>query len=156
MSTTEPVELASQQLDESLREAVAPVVEQVERLDAVIAKREAELASLRETRKRAQRVLFALDPQRKPPKGESTSGQRAGALARAERENAEKLQRVRAYVTRNGNGEIGVSDLTAAPELAGIGRGKLTELLARLADEGTLRLDRIGSGGAKIYRLVSP
>lgn len=147
---------STDQVESGLRDLLAPVQEQIEALDELIEAHEKRLFELRSVRRRAQKVLAAIET----PSPNGSPSQRTARLSavtteRHRRERAEKKTRVVDYVRRHPDDDIRAKDLegTALGEPP-ISRGLMYELLRELADENVLRLDRLGSGGMAIYRLA--
>jgi hypothetical protein len=155
MRLTEADPSAPAAVEEALDEAVAPVVEQLKRLDNYIASREEELVSLRATRKRAARVLAAYDAERFPLREPGTSAQKKSGETRSSKDRDEKRARVEKYVRARPEEVVSVANINGDAALAGISRSMLGELLGELADRGVLRLDHVARGGSKQYRLIA-
>jgi len=141
-------------IDHALQEAVASLAERVVALDASIAYHEARLAELRAARKKVERVQQVVNPVAKETKVRRPFHDRSPM-----RSNQAKRDQLRDYVREHPGEDLSVSRMpgvngTTGRGWNGISRDLLRTLFRELADEGTIRLDRIGSGRSQVYRLV--
>lgn len=133
--------------DAALQEALEPLRQQMAMIETEITQLEERLRDRRNVRTNVGRALIALDPQWAAdhrPKGKKSKG--------GPRMSDEKLEKLRALIRERGPN----ADLSA-PELApalGLATSTLNPALSYLADQGFLRLDRMGGqrGTTKFYR----
>jgi len=142
---------SADELRAELAATVDPIRNSVAKLDVDIASLEATLAELKGLRKAAAAMIRLQDPsfesESKPgPKPPSSNGNHGVA--------PETLATIREWVVGiadeypDGFGVRQLADRPDAPK----SRATLTNAFAALSDEGTLRKDRIGQGGAVIYK----
>jgi Mn-dependent DtxR family transcriptional regulator len=145
MSTTQNVRA-------ELVNLAAPLRTQVKALDKEIADAESALADMHATRRDAARALSLLDPTFEPkskpgpkPKTSSSGGTHVAP---------DTVDRIQTWLRAHANGEP-----FAPRELMEAGydvtsRATLTNALHQMHEQGLLRLDRRGMGGAKFYRFA--
>jgi hypothetical protein len=134
---------------EAIEKIVAPAREELARIDGEIETKLRELDELKGARRPLARVLNAANPQAKPGK---KSAQPKGVQPSQERKD-EVLAFLRSHPELV---EITARAIHEHPEQnGGISRTYLNAILQRLHEEGSLRLDRLGPQGSKIYKLTS-
>ena len=152
-------------LDQALRATLDPVRQHLATIDARIAEVEAELASLREVRRRAASIVRVLDPEEPRP------GPKKDTRVRPDRDRTispDTVELIAAALRARFDPE---DDLVAMrlgtdPEFARAIRSnpgdataqKVSKALRELQDRGAVRLDRVGLGAkanrAKVFRLT--
>jgi hypothetical protein len=145
-----PSSSITDELNAELAALVQPLIERVERIDEELAEISKRTTELREIRKRAETTIRNLDPSRVPTKETPPTG-----FAPSET----KIEELRSYLGthRDSLNEDGFSsaDLIKRDDWNGLASASYTSVLLRtLHDRGIVRLDRRGTGGAKIFRLV--
>jgi hypothetical protein len=144
----------SEQLNTALAEMVAPIQAHLDQIEREIEDAETKLAALKEARKRATTVLYDADPSLKPSKTKSKSN--GGTTSRI---SPARMELFREWVEANRddiNEGVGISgtDLSFKhPELFG-NQSTANKALKELHEEGVLRLDSMGRGGRKNYKVV--
>ena len=139
---------------------VGPLVELVEKLNATIVEREAELAGLRETRHEAERAIRAADPSALPerpkpgpkPKPTRTKGDPTKVADDTLARIIEWMEARRGELT-NGNG-FTAAGIIARDDFDLVSRPTMNNAMKQLHERGVIRLTRRGQGGSKIYVLV--
>jgi len=142
------------QIRVGLDELVTPLRAQLTALDAAIEQQTAALAELRSTRSAITRTIAMLDPSSVEKKASTNGGEspKKGVSPQMRQRIREWLEQHKdAPQIRDG---FHASGLSREPTL-NISQAQLSAGLPMLRDEGFVRLDRQGSGGAKIYKLVS-
>jgi len=126
----------------ALEAALAPVQAEHKRLTEEIERAEATLAELRTNQRRTKRVLDALNPPAKPKPKPSTNGH--GELS---------LDRLEEFLhTLPPDQDVTSTDVGTA---TGVSRNHAAVQLRAAHDRGSLRLDRRGRGGQRIYRVIA-
>jgi len=141
---------ALQQMKETLDRVLAPLSEQLSTVDSEIATQEAELKELKEVRTQIVAILRRIDPSlaptaKKKPEGAPVSEERVREIQEWLLANAEIL---------NANGGITTSSLRERPDFPFSNKTATSKALIVLHDRGVLRLDRIGRGAARYYKVV--
>lgn len=140
------------QVREAMSEALAPLRRVMADLDAQIETTEAELAELRALRRTAEKMLNASEPSQPRKKRPTTGGsnsmevaQQVGEWLRANAEDRFPDGFSSSDLVQIGN-EIGVE--RSSPSYA--------NYLNALQAQGVLHLDRIGTGGRKMFKVAVP
>ena len=160
LSTTGRVELSTPQKTEAQRqieELVAPLRTTLAAFDAKAAELEAELASVKESRRQVKRMLDLADGTTgKPgPKKNYPKGRVAGAGAANVRTLGEWLQDNRDEVARRWPDGFIARDMYEAKAEHGVDRSmpSFNVYLLELANQGVIRLDHV-LNNAKFYKLT--
>jgi hypothetical protein len=149
-----PTESDLLNVEQALNELIAPLRERATALEAVIEKKQSELAALQAARRRVMKTLATLDPEMPAP------GRKPGSAASQNKVVApETLERVTAWLREhqkeiNGNGGFSAPTLVTQFGFDVVSRATLTHALKELHADGVLRLDHRGMGGAKFYKMV--
>jgi DNA-binding transcriptional ArsR family regulator len=138
---------------DALEASIAPVLELLKNARAEVARIETELRQARDRVKRAERVLFALDPSKKPTKSPKTSEsiRKDGsyAVADATVDQIEKWIR-ELHGTEETFSTVSLEEREDAPKSG----ATINAALRVLRDRGVITLDSRGQGGRKNYRLT--
>jgi Mg2+ and Co2+ transporter CorA len=153
-------------LSEALLGTAEPVKEEVAKIDEEIQSREQsrkelleEIHELKQVRQKAMRMLAIADPSLRLKGRRKTAATNTHRAEREALKSKEKREAVLTYLQAhaaelNESGFV-ASSLHNANGLTGIGKSLLQKIVEQLADEGVVRLDRIGRAGGKIYKVVS-
>ena len=145
-------ELTPESVREQIAELAVPLREQFEAVEQSVELKQAELAELRTIRAELLRTLRHIDPSfKKPmPKKDLNGGFKAKQVAE------ETLQRVEVFLRAHDEEfpeGFAASPVSRHPEFEW-SQATASAALNVLHDEGRLRLDHKGLGGAKFYKLV--
>lgn len=144
-------------LAQALSDTLDPVKKHLETIEKQIAEKETELAELREVRNIAARIVRTVDPDAAPAKtpGKKTPG---GSSYGVSPETArEALVVIRKHYTPED--DLVASDMARNAKLqAALPSNKsqsgISRTLLELQNQGLIRLDRLGVGGKKFFRLI--
>jgi len=135
-----------------IQDLVAPLRQELEKIDAQIRQTEDDLKALRELRQPIVRMLNVADPdpsKKKPgPKKTTKPGDRVAA---------DTLDAAYAWLVANFDGQdITAAAIKADPSFTFVGPPRINDVLAALADRGVIRLDHVGGtrGRQKFYKVV--
>jgi len=167
---TEPT--LQERLAAEIASITQPLVNHFNQIDHEIKSKEKELSELRAARTQLRGVLRGIDPELVPPAYQS-NGKKGGKRDRSGQDKnvaAHKLDAFGAWMkehaeTINGQGGIHASGIIDGsgtvridywdPEI-GIGnQSGISKALAVLHEQGIARLDHMGNGGAKFYKVVT-
>lgn len=141
-----------------LANLVRPLREQVGKLDLEITAAEAELRSLRGARKEAARALGILDPDSKPapkPRAKAKVTNRAKGLHVAPATQAAIRTWIQGHRDElNTNGGFSGTMVFERDDFTLTGRSTLDKVLTTMHEDGLLRIDRRGQGGARYFKVV--
>jgi DNA-binding transcriptional ArsR family regulator len=128
-------------------------------LTALIEEREEELKEIRVTRAEVRRALAMIDPSTVVARGGTKKGK---AVTRSATHGvaADTLDAIRVWLREhveevNGNGGFMARALIAKYGYTLTSRATLDNALRALREEGFVRLDHGGTGGAKFYKVVA-
>jgi hypothetical protein len=150
------------QMQEEVTRLTQPLLDQYNGLDGEIKKREREIVSMRKARTQMRTMIRAINPELIPVNGKpkkkgvegAPSGERLDAFTDWLRENADEIDArggVHASGLRNDKG--GTEWPTYPQDLIGHQSG-ISKALQVLHDRGIVRLDHVGNGGAKFFKVV--
>jgi hypothetical protein len=140
---------------QSLLGTIKPLEDHLETIDAAIAEAEAELAELRDLRKMVGRMIAVADPEH--PSAANRPGPRAGVKSGGPKRDKSHVSDATLVMMRRAIDEHR-AEFAEGFQLRDIGAyvtvhpSTITKALVSLADEGFVRLDRIGAKGARIYK----
>jgi hypothetical protein len=142
------------ELRSELEALLGPVRERLADLDKLIEEREAELGELRQARRDAAKIVGVLDPDSvpkkvgRPPKSSLVSHVAPDTLDRV-------YDWLVAHPEVSGNGGFSAPSLIRDTDFNLVSRATLTNVFAHLHEQGRLRLDHRGMGGAKFFKVVT-
>jgi DNA-binding transcriptional ArsR family regulator len=137
-------------VDAIVNDMLTPLRETLARIDAEIAEHEAAIARLKQARAKPARILAAAErtPKAPGPKPGAKKTSNAGVAP-------DKLAALTDWLHANTNGEaFHASGIDRREDFTLMSQATLSHALSVLADQGVIRLDHRGSGGAKFYKLV--
>ena len=142
-----------EQVHEEIAGTARPLATLLEQVESEIAKQESVLADLKHARTQLRAVVKNLDlsllPEEEKPKKKKDwqpKADRAAALHEFLLAHRDKV---------NGNGGFHAAGLTAMfPKELPVAYSTVHKVLAMLHEQGAIRLDSTGTGGAKFYKLV--
>lgn len=142
------------QLQRAFANAVDPVRAQLAEIEQTITAKEQELTELRKLRTQANKVLYTIDPESKPAK-------RASPGTRHPHNRGVKVERLDAiehWLRENMDGEpfsiAGINNNRQRTGFDIVPHGTLAFAINALRDRGSIRFDRVGERGTKLYRLT--
>jgi DNA-binding transcriptional ArsR family regulator len=142
------VDAALDEILNPLRDTLAQIDEAIAAHERTIEQHKVEIAALRQQRAKPARVLAAAQrpPGKKP--GPKKNGGPTGVAP-------EKLDQLTDWLRANLNGEaFHASGIDRREDFTLMSQATLSHALSVLADQGVIRLDHRGSGGAKFYKLT--
>jgi hypothetical protein len=159
-----------EQLAAEIASITQPLVAHFNRIDGEIKSKERELSELRAARTQLRGVLRGIDPELVPPAYQS-NGKKKDQRNRSGDKNVaqHKLDALLAWFQThseriNGQGGIHASGIINGngvvvidfwdPEIGIANQTGLSKALVTLHDRNLLRLDHLGNGGAKFYKVV--
>jgi hypothetical protein len=143
----------STRVQEQIMGIVRPLADELRSVESEIVVWETELAELKKARTQLRGVIKGIAPEmlpdepEKPKKKKEWQPKAESALALLDFLHAHRDE-------LNGDG-FHAAGLTAQyPDQLPIAYSTVHKVLAQLHEQGTIRLDRTGTGGAKFYKLV--
>jgi len=151
-----------EQVQNEVREIAAPLVSRYEQIKSDIDRRETELDGLRKARTQLAKVIRGIDPDLIEPttyakkngkkKGSGVEATRLAAFSQWLRDHADEVNAMNdgqgfhagGLFRTYGRSELGLPDSTTS--LA----------IKALHEQGFLRLNGTGNGGAKFYKVITP
>jgi hypothetical protein len=149
-------ETAIADAEAAIEATLAPVRDQLATVQELINTKLSEVEKLKAVERRLTSVIRAGDPDAPRP------GPRKGSTHNGRDTNKwnvsnEKLNALTEYLAANLNGEAFTTyDLLDRDDFDLMSKATVQKALAVLTERGTIRLDRLGEKGTKIYKLARP